>query len=550
MEREKQLKYCKKCIHQEFNMQQGLLCGLTKEKANFVGECEHFELDKSKVEKVENTNNGESKSKIAFGFSPKQLSEIATPELTKKQALVVAYEAAKRLKWDIGFLSDSGFIAFTKISMISWSEEVQVKIEVGQISIKSECSGSQWMDWGKNKKNIELFTSTFAKIQSEISELDLDQKYQEIAIEFNESEDEHGSPLSKKETITGFFSLLKPTEGYFITPLLVNINILIFILMIISGVHFLSPTGDSLLEWGANFRPSTLDGEWWRLITCTFLHIGIFHLLMNMYALIYIGLLLEPYLGRTRFLSAYLLTGIAGSAISLTWHELTISAGASGAIFGMYGLFISMLTTNLIEKSARKTLLTSIAIFVTYNLLNGLNDGIDNAAHIGGLVSGILIGFAFYPSLKKPSTKIKVISIALMTLFIGVNSYWILENTSSDIVKYDQDMVAFSVLEEKALGLYSLHQSASDEIYLEEIETNGIPSWEEALKILENTEMYDLPDFIHDRSEKLKEYCNLRIKSYKLTYKFIKEDTDEYTEELDQINIEITRIIDELSTTE
>jgi len=69
--------------------------------------------------------------------------------------------------------------------------------------------------------------------------------------------------------------------------------------------------------------------------------------------------------------------------------------------------------------------------------------------------------------LKKPSTKIKVISIALMTLFYRSKLYWILEILQSDIVKYDQDMVAFSVLEEKALGLYSLHQSASDEIYLE-----------------------------------------------------------------------------------
>ena len=79
--------------------------------------------------------------------------------------------------------------------------------------------------------------------------------------------------------------------------------------MAINGVNIMLPDNGSLLNWGANFRPMTLDGQWWRLLTNCFLHIGIFHLLMNMYALLYIGVLLEPLLGRTRFLSAYLLTG-------------------------------------------------------------------------------------------------------------------------------------------------------------------------------------------------------------------------------------------------
>jgi len=159
--------------------------------------------------------------------------------------------------------------------------------------------------------------------------------------------------------------------------------------MIISGVHFFMPENQSLLDWGANFKPLTLAGQWWRLFTAIFLHIGIFHLLFNMYALFYIGLLLEPYLGKARFLAAYLISGIAASITSLWWNDLIISAGASGAIFGMYGVFLSLLSTNLLDKSVKKALLTSIAIFVVYNLLNGLKQGsgIDNAAHIGGLVS-------------------------------------------------------------------------------------------------------------------------------------------------------------------
>jgi rhomboid protease GluP len=172
--------------------------------------------------------------------------------------------------------------------------------------------------------------------------------------------------------------------------------------MLISGVHILLPENQDLLNWGANFRPMTLEGQWWRLFTACFLHIGILHLLLNMYALLYVGLLLEPYLGKTRFLAAYLISGIAASMTSLWWHDFTISAGASGAIFGMYGVFLALLTTNLLDKSVKKALLTSIAVFVGYNILNGLqpNSGIDNAAHIGGLISGLIIGYAFVPSLR------------------------------------------------------------------------------------------------------------------------------------------------------
>ena len=286
--------------------------------------------------------------------------------MTEKDALVIALETAKMLDWNIGFLSKNGFIAYTKFSMSSWSEEVQVKIEEGNINLKSECTGSQLVDWGKNKKNTDAFISKFSSFKNEINLNEIDSKYTQIEKDFVSEEEDiiNKPPLSQKEKVSEFFSLFKPTEGYFITPILLNLNIVIFIIMAITGVNIMLPDNESLLLWGANFRPVTLDGEWWRLLSSCFLHIGIFHLLMNMYALLYIGLLLEPYLGKSRFLSAYLITGIAGSAASLYWNELTISAGASGAIFGMYGVFLAMLTTNLIEKSARKALLTLSLIHI------------------------------------------------------------------------------------------------------------------------------------------------------------------------------------------
>src|SRR5690606_16198086 len=173
--------------------------------------------------------------------------------------------------------------------------------------------------------------------------------------EFNElvSNNPPQEVTNSNENTKNFFSVFVPSKDYFITPILVYINLIVFLVMVLSGVDIFNPTGEDLVKWGANFEPYTLIGQWWRLLVCCFLHIGIVHLLFNMYALIYIGLLLEPYMGRLRFLAAYIFAGIIASMVSVLWNDYIISAGASGAIFGMYGVFLALLTTNFLNKHAR-----------------------------------------------------------------------------------------------------------------------------------------------------------------------------------------------------
>lgn len=309
----------------------------------------------------------------------------------------------------------------------------------------------------------------------------------------------------------------------------------------------MQPDNESLLNWGANFRPMTLEGEWWRLITNFFLHIGVFHLLMNMYALLYIGVLLEPHLGRTRFISAYLLSGITASIASLWWHDLTISAGASGAIFGMYGVFLSMLTTNLIEKRARKTLLTSIAIFVGYNLIYGLNGDIDNAAHIGGLLGGLVIGYAFIPSLKEPEeNNLKFVTIGFLSILILVSSFIVYKKLPNDIVAYDTKIKEFLTMEAMALEVYNLPKNTPNDEILFDLKDRGIYYWNENIKLIDSFKDMDLPSEIKTRNSLLKEYCELRIKSYELLYKAVSEDTDQYRSQIEDYNKQIEAKIKEI----
>ncbi|HTO15952.1 MAG TPA: rhomboid family intramembrane serine protease [Edaphocola sp.] len=487
---------------------------------------------------------------MAVGFTPKYIEDFYLNDLTQQQFIALANETATKMGWKVGYLSDNGLIAYTENGMFSWNAEIKIKIDDGIANIQSASTGSEMMDWGKNKKNVANFFINFEELKSTQTKEELDIKYQELNEQLVSQEEDilKLPPETTTEQIKGFFSIFIPKQGFFITPILIDLNILIFIIMAISGVNIIQPDGESLLNWGANFRPMTLEGEWWRLITNCFLHIGIIHLLMNMYALLFIGVLLEPHLGRTRFIAAYLLTGITASIASLWWHHLTISAGASGAIFGMYGVFLAMLTTNLIEKTARKALLTSIAIFVGYNLIYGFKGGIDNAAHIGGLLSGLVIGYALIPSLKKPEeTKLKYGTIGLLSIIILVSSFFVYKKLPNDIGTYDTKIKEFFSMESMALEVYNLRGNASKDVILYGIKDRGIYYWNENIKLLESFKDLDLPLEIRTRNSLLKEYCELRVKSYELLYKAISEDNDQYKSQIEDINQKIEAKIKELS---
>ncbi|PZF73661.1 rhomboid family intramembrane serine protease [Taibaiella soli] len=195
-------------------------------------------------------------------------------------------------------------------------------------------------------------------------------------------------------------NLFLPSKESFITPILIDLNLIVFIIMVFTGAGLISIQSETLVKWGANYGPLTKDGEWWRLLTSTFLHGGIMHLLMNMYALLFVGLFLEKSLGRGVYLVLYLITGIIASATSLWWHADTVSIGASGAIMGMYGVFLALLLTKIYPPEFNKAFLASTGIFVLFNLTAGMQGGVDNAAHVGGLISGFLLGLLYVPYLK------------------------------------------------------------------------------------------------------------------------------------------------------
>ena len=180
-----------------------------------------------------------------------------------------------------------------------------------------------------------------------------------------------------------------------ITHLLVGINAAVFVGMALAGVSLTQPTNQELVHWGANFGPLTLGGQWWRLLTSCFLHIGIIHIGFNMWCLWDLGALAEMLYGPWTFAAVYLISGVAGMVASVGWRFGGISAGASGAIFGLAGaLAMSFYLGEFsLPRNAIMGQFRSLILFVGYNLLFGAVAGhIDNAAHIGGLVTGGILG--------------------------------------------------------------------------------------------------------------------------------------------------------------
>jgi rhomboid protease GluP len=219
-------------------------------------------------------------------------------------------------------------------------------------------------------------------------------------------------------------------SGWQIAPatyILTGINIAVYVLMVLSGVSPLAPRGDQLVyHWGANVSALVLfDHQWWRLVTSIFVHSGIIHIATNMWCLYNLGLLGEPLMGSFGVVATYLLTGVTGNLLSVALHpgvvsggQITdpgiISVGASGAVFGLAGVLIPLLGSKLLPVNRVEVarLRRSVIYFAVLNFVIdfGVNSfhtvvRIDNLAHLGGFLSGLLLGVLLLPKLGVDRTR-------------------------------------------------------------------------------------------------------------------------------------------------
>ena len=212
---------------------------------------------------------------------------------------------------------------------------------------------------------------------------------------------------------------------------LLAINVLVFVIQLVKGVDLMTPETFQLIKWGANVSQLTLNGQPWRLLTSMFLHIGLIHLAANCYMLTVLGPIVEREFGTVRFTLVYLLSGLFGSLASALWADgFKVSAGASGALMGITGACLAhSLVAYLRDKQGfAASLMVPLAQTIGINLAFGaLVEGVDNACHVGGLLSGAVIGgiFAltrFDNNVLMRSVVAAIVSIAsLALLYLAVN---------------------------------------------------------------------------------------------------------------------------------
>jgi membrane associated rhomboid family serine protease/tetratricopeptide (TPR) repeat protein len=217
-------------------------------------------------------------------------------------------------------------------------------------------------------------------------------------------------PSAEPEKFQGFqrwFELNRTTPA---STLLLSLNIAMFVSMVLqeyskSGpMVILLPDAIQLIDWGALYAPSTLQGEYWRLVSSQFLHAGILHLGMNMYVLWYVGPLVERLYGSWKFSILYLLAGVGGAINTLLWTPAAVGVGASGAIYGVFGGVLAFFQAHRADfpPDVFRQKVRGLLIFLLISLAAGaVSPMIGNAAHIGGLAVGYLIGLAIMP--KEPT---------------------------------------------------------------------------------------------------------------------------------------------------
>jgi len=196
-----------------------------------------------------------------------------------------------------------------------------------------------------------------------------------------------------------------------VTNALLAINVIVMVAITFSGgvASLMNPSGDLLVRFGGLMGARSLFEEQWRLLTSTYVHAGILHIAFNMWCLWDLGGLAERIFDRWVYAFVYTFCGLAGSLAAAGWNPGGLTVGASGAIFGIAGALISALYLgNLpVSKTAIQSTLKSLLFFAGFNLFYGaaISRNISNAAHIGGLVTGLALGAALSPSLTAPVTK-------------------------------------------------------------------------------------------------------------------------------------------------
>ncbi|RPE13738.1 rhomboid family intramembrane serine protease [Chitinophaga lutea] len=472
-----------------------------------------------------------------IGFPPRYSTSCTLNNRTPAGQLVILWLAFEKAGWNISEINPANITAFTHFSFRSWSEQISATLTPGNIRLSSVSTGAQVLDFGRNRQNIRRLQQTIATINETYSNEALDVIYAEREQRIGVKTDTiHLTPERQ-----GFLNIFKPARGFFITPILIVLNVLIYLVltnkMLFAGSSWWQADVTVLEQAGANFKPLTLFGQPWRLLAASFLHADVMHLFFNLYGIMIGGTYLEPLLGRWRFLAVYLLCALAASIASLWWYDITPTLGASGAVFGLLGFIFTLLLRKFVEPFERRALLISIGIYLAFSLATiFMQTNFDHGAHIGGLLMGILLCLLLFRGLKTPATSKNTLPATALAATVLVIAYFLLPRDVNTYIKKLQQ------LDENFILSYGVYNTRSEDEKVKWLKNYSIYYMDQNLRIMDEIDQLSLGVDSRKRNVLLRRLVETQKNVFNYNYRTLVEGKNSYDHQI----LEALRELDEM----
>ncbi len=359
-------------------------------------------------------------------FVSKGLTHLKAPDLSAQNRLLLARETGIWLGYKVLFFGEEGIQFLVPNSKLRTNHILEITLKGDGLDIKEKFLATLpfFGEIGERK----IFSGIFYKYLETISESWYEQAWPKLMADGEWFTSEEFVPLKRM-----------PIEPLTITPLLVLANLLVFVAMFFESGTYAQPELKDFVKWGANYRPKTLDLEYFRLVTNAFLHNDLNHLVSNLMFLTAGGLVLESILGRFRFFAYYLIFTLVASMGSLYWNEGKVAFGASGPVYGIMGMLLVVGFTDFVERQFKISILITTLIYLGYSYLEfGKFSNVDLAAHVTGFLAGLTMGMFSLPSLAEPqNAEIKWNTVKYSTLVVFPLVFFLLQILPNDFEKLE-----------------------------------------------------------------------------------------------------------------
>lgn len=453
------------------------------------------------------------------------------------------------LGWNISKVTEDSVSAVTPFSFLSFHDRVVVNVSDYEAEFASTSMGMQIIDFNKNRRNLRQLTEAIASIAENTPPEKLDAEFAVRREATREDAAQSYISSSRERIVDGFFAVFKPVPGYYVTPILITLNVLVYLLLglttLFTGNSFLAIHPLILIQFGADFKLYTLTDEPWRLFSSVFMHLDVLHLFFNMYVLMVCGIYLERIIGSWKFLAAYLICGFAASTTSLWWNDLIPSVGASGAIYGLIGILLAMLSLKkLIEPVERQSLLISILITICFNYVIALVQGsrIDHGAHFGGLIFGFLLTRGYYFAifqekkewLKKWAFTTSTAIVAVIAIILFFSMKWNAQEYADQVDRLKRNEGMASTVSDYTLigNGRTLYADAS---ISNKIKNFGIYYMDQNLHLLEEMNESTYSPGAKKVNKALREYYSLYKEYYEVQYARVEMGDYHYNSRIDEL---------------